>query len=159
MPRLRGMFAFAIWRHTNPGTVPRTRSLWYQAALLHTHEGRFCLRLPGQGAARVGTGCDGTGAGGIGGLLSLGKCAGAMDPFPRRLRAAGWPLVAGARRYAGGAGVLVRHPRPLAKGRMQGNSAGIAGTGAAGSDGFCGCHLVADVTPWARRWARTVIEK
>ena len=101
LPRLRGMFAFAIWDTQTTGTVPRARSVWHQAALLCADRPRADLCLPSQGAARVGIGFHGTGAGGIGGFLSLGQRTRAMDAFPRHVCAACRPLVAGARRSDG----------------------------------------------------------
>ena len=139
LPRLRGMFAFAIWD-------TQTRELFlardpYGIKPLYYTRTKDGFVFASQVKALLASGLVATERepAGLVGFYLWGSV-----PEPWTLFHDVFALPAGhwlrVRAGVPAAPVsLVRHPRPLAKGRMQGNSAGIAGTGAAGGDGFCAC--------------------
>ena len=115
LPRLRGMFAFAIW-DTQTRELFMARDPYGIKPLFYygpTKNG-FHFRFTSQGAVGLWTGIDEIRASRAGGVLSLGQRAGAVDAVPRCARPARGPLAAGACRRAGCARLLAGHPHRMA---------------------------------------------
>ena len=97
MPRLRGMFAFAIWdTQTRELFLARDpygiKPLYY----IRTKDG-LLFASPGQGAAGLGAGFDAARICWLGELLPLGQRVGTVDAVPRCVRTTRRALAAGAR--------------------------------------------------------------
>ena len=116
LPRLRGMFAFAIWDAGSRELFLARDPYGIKPLYYAQTEARGGVCVAGEGDPGVGAGGGAARGGRSRGVLSVGQRAGAVDAVPGGLRAAGRTLDAGARRPRPDAGVLERHPRQLEAG-------------------------------------------